>query len=198
MARFEEFARRRREEPYDVVTIFDTIEHFPEVSATFTELARLIAYDGHLAVGVPNSERLRVTGEWGEFDYPPNHLTRWNLETLRRFLERHGFEIVEWSVSFPWPRCFVEPVFNKFWGAAVGLVRPLLSRPSKSSGRAGAKVVWSGPLAAPVRRKRIQLAFLRLLSFALFPALIPISLATRLLRPRSGPHLFVLARRKPG
>ncbi|MEE8425593.1 MAG: class I SAM-dependent methyltransferase [Elusimicrobiota bacterium] len=198
VARFEEFARRRREEPYDVVTIFDTIEHFPEVSATFTELARLIAYDGHLAVGVPNSERLRVTGEWGEFDYPPNHVTRWNLKTLRGFLERHGFEIVEWSVAFPWPRRFVEPVFNKFWGAAVGLVQPLLSRPSKFGGGAGAKVVWSGPLAAPVRRKRIQLAFLRLLSFALFPALIPVSLVMRLLRPRSGSHLFVLARRKPG
>lgn len=198
VARFEEFARRRRGESFDVVTIFDTLEHFPQVSATFIELARLIAYDGHLAVGVPNSERLRPTGEWGGFDYPPNHVTRWNQKTLQGFLERHGFEVVEWSVSFPWPRSFVEPVFNKLWGVVVAFVRPLLSRRPKKNGAAGGKVSWSGPLAAPARRKRIQLAFLRLSTLLLFPLLLPLSLATRLLRPRSGPNLFMLARRKPG
>jgi 2-polyprenyl-3-methyl-5-hydroxy-6-metoxy-1,4-benzoquinol methylase len=195
--RLEDFVREGGAR-YDVVTIFDTVEHFPEPADTLEALKNVMAPDGWLFLSVPNSERIRLSEGWEIFDYPPNHVTRWNKEVMRAFLSARGFSVVAADTSFPWPRCFGEQLFYFLYAPAVRFAKLFLHRTAPVSTSAGAAPAsaWSGPLADQGLRAKIEVALLRVFNVLSFPFLLPVSLLLPLLRPRSGTHLFVLARRK--
>lgn len=78
---------------YDVVTMFDVLEHMPNPDLLLREVKRVLNIGGHIAITLPNARRPLP---WGreEHDYPPHHFTRWTPEALRGFLERRGFTII--------------------------------------------------------------------------------------------------------
>jgi 2-polyprenyl-3-methyl-5-hydroxy-6-metoxy-1,4-benzoquinol methylase len=80
---------------FDVVCLFQTLEHMADLDAVFENLHRLLAPDGSVFLSVPNGEATdfqeHVTGYW---DMPPNHVGRWNPTALARASERHGFSAV--------------------------------------------------------------------------------------------------------
>ena len=49
--------------------------------------------EGFIALSVPNRERWQKVPD--VLDYPPNHLTRWNVPSLTSLLTAQGFEILE-------------------------------------------------------------------------------------------------------
>lgn len=88
----EQFRKTRPDEYFDVVTLFEVLEH-QDKPRQFLNLAKdLLASRGFLALSVPNRCRWQKGIE--SLDYPPNHLTRWSPEALRNILEREGFEIL--------------------------------------------------------------------------------------------------------
>ena len=86
---------------FDVVTLFDSIEHMPNPISTLKEVARVVKDDGLVVISTPNVNGLfpRLTfyllckpfGAW-EHPTPPGHVFQFSKKTLRKTLEKAGFE----------------------------------------------------------------------------------------------------------
>jgi SAM-dependent methyltransferase len=78
---------------FDLVTLFEVIEHVENIKELVHNVRRLLKKGGLCALTCPNETRWQPTGRIF-VDYPPHHLTRWRPDTLRGFLEANGFEHV--------------------------------------------------------------------------------------------------------
>ncbi len=88
---YEYLSTRPRQ--YDLITAFEVIEHVPDPGA-FLDLAReSLAHNGILVISTPNRDRYwgRIDPKVDTWDYPYQHLTRWNPKSLKNFAERRGF-----------------------------------------------------------------------------------------------------------
>lgn len=85
------FAAAHPEERFDLVAFFDVLEHVDNHNEFIEVITGVLTERGYLAMSMPYRHGWR----WlMPHDLPPRHLTRWDKESLERFLERHGFKIV--------------------------------------------------------------------------------------------------------
>lgn len=87
---------------YDVVTMWDVIEHLPDPRGTVAILSSVVAPGGLLMLKTPNADGLypkigrhlvKALGFWGHPE-PPGHLYQFSETTLRRMVHEAGFEVV--------------------------------------------------------------------------------------------------------
>lgn len=77
-------------ESFDVVTMFEVVEHLEDFSAVIDEACELLRPGGLLIVSVPNNRMF-----WRpRLDGPPHHLSRFSPESLRRLARRHCLSVV--------------------------------------------------------------------------------------------------------
>jgi SAM-dependent methyltransferase len=76
------------DEPFDIIGLFDVLEHIPDDEGTLRHLSGGLAGDGRLVLTVPAHPSL-----WSYFDVAAHHQRRYTLATLRQVLERAGFEV---------------------------------------------------------------------------------------------------------
>jgi len=88
----EEYAEENSGETFDVVSFFEVLEHQDDPVGFMSQVRRLVKPGGYIALSVPNRNRFQKGLD--TTDLPPNHLTRWNPEVLKKFLGRQGFEII--------------------------------------------------------------------------------------------------------
>lgn len=93
----EELSKDFSGQKFDVVTLFEVLEHLDEAIKFMRQLKELLVPEGYIAVSLPNRDR--SIDMLGNGDYPPNHLTKWNKSSLCRFLENNGFEIVKSAIK---------------------------------------------------------------------------------------------------
>ncbi len=78
---------------FQVVTLFQVLEHIADFGELLAQCHRLLAPGGRLVVTVPDGDAMirqeRVTGC---HDMPPNHVGKWTPASLARVLRRIGFE----------------------------------------------------------------------------------------------------------
>ncbi len=85
---------------YDVLCLFQVLEHLDRPDAVFQRLAALARGGASLFVGVPNDQRVDFFERHGALlDMPPNHLSRWTREALRLFGARHGWRLAEHRIE---------------------------------------------------------------------------------------------------
>jgi SAM-dependent methyltransferase len=78
---------------FDLVTLFEVLEHISDPVGTLVSLKRYISEDGHLAVSVPCYQRWpRLFDETA--DFPPHHLTLWTPKALKSCMEQAGYQVV--------------------------------------------------------------------------------------------------------
>ncbi|MHB8694273.1 MAG: class I SAM-dependent methyltransferase [Solirubrobacteraceae bacterium] len=81
---------------FDVVCMFQVLEHMDRLDEVFSSLRTLVAVDGQLFIGVPNDASVtwqeQHTGYW---EMPPNHVGRWTRGALEHVGSRHGFRVLE-------------------------------------------------------------------------------------------------------
>jgi len=83
---------------FDVVTLWDVIEHFANPRAELREINRILKPGGILGIITPNigSPAARILKDkWLEIHRMPEHLIFFSARTLKRLLEETGFEILE-------------------------------------------------------------------------------------------------------
>lgn len=87
---------------FDVVTMWDVIEHVPDPKATLAMVSDVVAPGGLLVLKTPNADglypraSLKVAdrlGFWGHAE-PPGHLYQFSDKTLRRLVDDAGFEVL--------------------------------------------------------------------------------------------------------
>ncbi len=81
-------ALARENRRYDIITMFDVIEHVEHPRALLLGLKELLRDGGMLILSTPNNNMYRRPA----LDYPPHHLSRYYPETLRLFLANAGFK----------------------------------------------------------------------------------------------------------
>ncbi len=80
---------------YDLITMFDVIEHLPELQADFAKLADMLSANGILVLATPNidSFQSKVFGDrWFQFK-PIEHLYYFSPRTLKHLAQKHGLYI---------------------------------------------------------------------------------------------------------
>lgn len=84
------------ERSFEAVTFFDVLEHVYDPVAELKDARRLLNFGGLVVVKVPNIEALqaKVFGRWWYCLDVPRHLNHFSPATLRRALEKAGFDVV--------------------------------------------------------------------------------------------------------
>lgn len=95
-------AQRYPDAFFDVVSMYDVIEHVPDLNATVAELARVLKPGGLIAIRTPDVShwaRPRELSHWKEIK-PSEHLYYFSPETLTRLFANHGLRLVHRRLLF--------------------------------------------------------------------------------------------------
>jgi len=88
------------EENFDMVCMFQVLEHMDRLEVLFQKLNWLIKRGGSLFIAVPNPRRIEFNELNGALlDMPPNHVGRWNNECFKEIGRQNGFHIEEYEVE---------------------------------------------------------------------------------------------------
>lgn len=83
---------------YDLVTLWDVIEHVPDPQAYISRAAELLRSGGVLALATPDVDSFpaRLTGKrWVGYKLSEEHVYYFSIRTLRRMLEEMGLEVID-------------------------------------------------------------------------------------------------------
>jgi len=124
-----------KKEEYDVITAFEIIEHLNNPKKLLELVYQSLKPGGYFALSLPNRERYfgRIDPKIESWDFPYQHLTRWNLKSLKRFIKNHGFEIVITKKEIPLSffvsriRALIELFFKKNKRSKIGAVEQVRS-----------------------------------------------------------------------
>ena len=89
---------------FDVVTLFDSLEHMSKPLNTLKEISRILNQNGFLLLSTPNIGGLlprltytlfaRTIGAW-EHPAPPAHLYQFSKRTIKRLLGKAGYKVIK-------------------------------------------------------------------------------------------------------
>lgn len=89
---------QEKEEFFDVVTLWEVLEHIPDPSWILEHVMAALKPGGLLGILVPNlnSKTARILHEKAKC-FGANHLNYWNIDTLTVQLNQVGFEVLHWG-----------------------------------------------------------------------------------------------------
>lgn len=93
----EPLETQKDEDSYDLITLFDVVEHLPHVHLDFKKLHSLLSDDGSVVLVTPNIESLqsKLFGKrWFQLK-PKEHISYFSPKTLSRLAEENGFRVVK-------------------------------------------------------------------------------------------------------
>jgi SAM-dependent methyltransferase len=93
---FPDLSEAAAKEPgtFQVVTLFQVLEHISDFRQTLANCYRLLAPGGRLVITVPDCDAMiRQEQLTGCHDMPPNHIGKWTAKSLSLALTNAGFEI---------------------------------------------------------------------------------------------------------
>ena len=101
---------------YDVVCMFDVIEHIADENAALKKIYQMLKTDGKIVLTVPAHMWL-----WNREDAIAGHKRRYSKKYIKQILVKNGFEIVEIKFFFIFitPLLFLRTVLHKDSGKAI-------------------------------------------------------------------------------
>lgn len=99
---------------FDVISLYDVIEHVPDLNRLVTELARILAPGGVVEIRTPNVahwQTPRDLSTWKEVK-PSEHLYYFSYSTLKTLFENHGFRVRH-------KRLMLKPALDVYFDKAV-------------------------------------------------------------------------------
>ncbi|MBN2517364.1 MAG: methyltransferase domain-containing protein [Candidatus Altiarchaeota archaeon] len=82
---------------YDVITLWDTLEHLPQLGGVMTKLTSLLRDKGYLLISTPNTHSFEqmIGGEKHPQLAPPAHVNYFNEQNLRILFSNNNLEVLE-------------------------------------------------------------------------------------------------------
>jgi hypothetical protein len=92
-----DFMSMPSKEKYDVVTLWDTVEHLVDLHSTFDKIHKLLSPRGWVFFSTPNTHGFewQVAGNAHKQMIPPGHINLLNPTSIKILLEANGFEVVD-------------------------------------------------------------------------------------------------------
>jgi len=123
------------EKTYDVITLWDVIEHFNNPTAALIKIRKLLKPNGILVLSTPdvNSIPANLTGsKWVGYKLSDEHLTYFSIKTMTNLLEKTGFSVVKKShigkhVSLPMLSDRAS-IYSPILGKLINLIGRLLPK----------------------------------------------------------------------
>jgi len=119
-----------REKRFDLVIMFQVLEHLADPLPQLSRAASLLASGGRLVIGVPNFQSWQAEygrDGWFHLDVP-RHLFHWSPDSLREAAQRSGLKVD--SISFVSlehdPYGWVQSILNRQFGNCNRLTRLLM------------------------------------------------------------------------
>ena len=83
---------------FDVICMFQILEHLVDVNNVFGRLNLLSHAGTNLFISVPNDKRLEKREQaGGMLDMPPNHIGRWNRKCFDIVAKKYGWSIIKFE-----------------------------------------------------------------------------------------------------
>lgn len=73
--------------PFDVISLFQVVEHVPNPVLVMQQAAQWLKPGGHIAISVPAEEGIGRLHPWDPCNWPPHHISRWrqaDFDTLAK------------------------------------------------------------------------------------------------------------------
>jgi 2-polyprenyl-3-methyl-5-hydroxy-6-metoxy-1,4-benzoquinol methylase len=124
---------------YDLITMYDVIEHVPDPKANMQRINELLKPGGIYELATPDVSSIpaRLAGKrWIGYKMSEEHVYYFSVETLRRMLEETGFEVVH-------VRHIGKVVTLGLFLDRLGFYAPFISRPLQLLERAFGISRWS-------------------------------------------------------
>lgn len=85
------------DDSFDVITLFDVLEHIPDIHKFMHEVRRVLKSEGLVVLQSPNIDSVMANLTKSKWSWltPPDHLYHFTPETMIRFLKANGFTIKE-------------------------------------------------------------------------------------------------------
>lgn len=130
----EDFFQFQPDEPYDIVSSFGFIEHFPDWEDVLFRHAELVKKDGYLVVTTPNfrgviQRALHFTLDRANYDR--HIISSMNPMKWKDIIQREGFEILEagyFSEFSFWTEEDEQNIFQKGAAKAMRYLTPILAK----------------------------------------------------------------------
>ncbi len=89
-------AQNFKDKSFDVVTLFDVIEHVPNPKEVIREVRRILKNGGLVVVNTPDAESLwaKLLGKNWQLIMPPEHINYFSPKNFSTYLSKNGFKIL--------------------------------------------------------------------------------------------------------
>ena len=85
---------------FDIVCMFQVLEHMDRLDLLFRKLNWLIKSGGSLFISIPNPKKIEFNEINGALlDMPPNHIGRWNKKCFDLITKRNGFHVKDYKIE---------------------------------------------------------------------------------------------------
>jgi hypothetical protein len=113
----EDFLTYDLKQRYDVICMWDVIEHLQRPDLFLARIASCAADDAYLFLTTGDISALvpRIRGPKWRLVHPPTHIHYFGRATIRNLLEKFGFEVVEINHPGTWRSC------HQFFASVFGL-----------------------------------------------------------------------------
>ncbi len=121
------FEKTYQDNEFDIITMFYVLEHLPNPARYLKEVYRILKPSGILLIRVPHTTPIVTLLK--AFNIPnklydaPSHLTDFSPQTLKRLLEKIGFDTIRTYIGgMTYPR----PLIERFTSCAFGMLATFL------------------------------------------------------------------------
>lgn len=86
---------------FDVIVSIESIEHANDLYAYINSIKSHLRNQGFLLISTPHNDVLarKYLGKFSDYYCAPNHINYFNLITLKEFLKKHRFEIIDYKLD---------------------------------------------------------------------------------------------------
>jgi len=92
---FDKFFKQVNLPKFDIITCFEVIEHVDDPLLLLKRMQEHLKPGGKIVVTAPSRDRFGVN--MNSWDFPPNHLTRWNEEAMRKLSRLAKLDVMNMS-----------------------------------------------------------------------------------------------------
>jgi SAM-dependent methyltransferase len=111
---------------FDTVVLMDVFEHFNDPAQALKKIDGLLNGGGHIVMKVPSKQSLlyrfakllkikKLLARMYQLDFPPQHFFYYDLESLKKLVEQHGFTFVQ---NFYVSEAPLTGAWDRLWGVS--------------------------------------------------------------------------------